>query len=166
MKKYYLLFVLATLVSGNYLIAQKETSNNSPVAGKASEMNNNGNLSANTTKTVQVQLLFFKAGISNDVSKLHWVTEDEHGLKSFTIERSTNSRDFYPIAIMPAMNEDGQLVYKYADSAISKLSAPAVFYRLKIADETDAFSYSPVASPTAGSVTSNPGTAKSNLKLK
>ena len=165
MKKYYLLFVLAVLVSGNYLIAQKETSNNPPVAGKAREMNNNGS-PVNATKTVQVQLLFFKAEISNDVSKLHWVTEDERRLKSFTIERSTNSRDFYPIAIMPAMNEDGQLVYKYADSAISKLPAPAVFYRLKIADETDAFSYSPVASPTAGSANNSPNAAKAISKLK
>lgn len=156
MKKYCPLLVLVFLVSGNYLIAQKEAGNNPPVAIKTKEANNNSSLPVNATKTVQVQLLFFKAGISNDVSKLHWVTEDEHGLKSFTIERSTNNRDFYPIAIMPAMNEDGQLVYKYADSAISKLSVPAVFYRLKIADETDAFRYSPVASPA----TNNPSAAK------
>ena len=168
MKKNYLLFVLASFISGNYLMAQKQTSNFPPAAPKAAEVNNNQ--PANGAKTVQVQLLFFKADISNDVGKLHWVTEDEHALKSFTIERSTNNRDFYPLAIMPAMNEDGQLFYKYADSAISKLSAPAVYYRLKIAGETDNYSYSPVVNLAAGSGAATAGnyanTGKTTIRLK
>ena len=65
-------------------------------------------------------------------------------MKSFTIERSVNNRDFYPIAIMPAMNEKGQLFYEYPDAAISQLSSQTFSYRLKITDADNKDNYSPV----------------------
>ena len=93
--------------------------------------------------TGPVRLLSFKGAVSNDIDKLHWITEDEHSLQSFTIERSDNGRDFYPIAIMPAMNEKGQLYYEYTDNTISKTAA-GFSYRLKITDADNKDNYSPV----------------------
>jgi hypothetical protein len=90
-----------------------------------------------------IQLLSFTGTLSNEAGKIHWVTEDERGLQSFTIERSDNGRDFYPIAIMPAMNEKGQLLYEYVDKAVSK-TTPAFSYRLKITYTDNKEGYSPL----------------------
>jgi len=91
-----------------------------------------------------VHLSSFKGSISNDIARLKWITEDEHAAKTFTLERSLNSRDFYTVAIIPASNEGGQRTYSYPDSAISKLSSPAIYYRLKIADADGKYSYSSI----------------------
>ncbi len=90
-----------------------------------------------------VRLLSFKGAVSNDIDKLHWITEDEQNLQSFTIERSDNGRDFYPIAIMPAMNEKGQLFYEYADNITGKNTAH-FSYRLKITGADNKENYSAV----------------------
>lgn len=103
----------------------------------------NTNVKGNVKATSSI-ILSFKGSINNNTSKLHWITEDEHGMKSFTIERSTNNRDFNPIAIMPAMNEKGQLFYEYPDPEIRKLSAQAFSYRLKITDADNRENYSEV----------------------
>ncbi|MEP6725925.1 MAG: PQQ-dependent sugar dehydrogenase [Bacteroidota bacterium] len=99
---------------------------------------------ANVSATLPVNLVSFKGSITNDIARLKWITEDEHGTKTFTLERSLNSRDFYTVAIIPASNEGGQQVYPYSDSAISKLTSPVIYYRLKIADADGKYSLSSV----------------------
>ncbi|MEO5681219.1 MAG: hypothetical protein ABIQ88_01195 [Chitinophagaceae bacterium] len=94
-------------------------------------------------------VLSFKGRISNNANKLHWITEDEQGIKSFTIERSINNRGFYPIAIMPAMNEKGQLFYEYPDTDISRLTAQTFSYRLKITAADNNENYSQVITLSA-----------------
>jgi hypothetical protein len=129
MKKYSLFIALFFMLSANTFAndgALKKDTNNNVVKANGSVV------------------LSFKGSITNNISKLHWITEDEHGMKSFTIERSVNNRDFYPIAIMPAMNENGQLFYEYPDKDISTLSTQIFSYRLKITDAEDKDSYSSV----------------------
>jgi glucose/arabinose dehydrogenase len=114
---------------------------------------------ANVLSLLPVHLTSFKGSVSNDIGKLHWITEEEHGTVSFTIERSLNSRDFYPIAIIPASDKAGQLLYAYPDSAISKLSSAAIYYRLKITATDGRYSYSSI-------VTLYPGNSKSAVTIR
>jgi hypothetical protein len=99
---------------------------------------------ASNTSLLPLHLISFKGSLTNDIGKLIWVSEDEVKLQSYTLERSTDSRDFYPIAIMPAMNEQGQVIYQYADSTIGKTASSVFYYRLKITNSDDNSSYSPV----------------------
>ena len=137
MKKYYLLVTaLVVLFSADSFAgtigkddhkkdAAKTTSSANDNSKKDSAINTKADANSNSSI-----VLSFKGSINNSTGKLHWITEDEHGMKSFTIERSTNNRDFYPIAIMPAMNEKGQLFYEYPDKDVSKLAAQKFSYRL------------------------------------
>ncbi|MEP7280056.1 MAG: PQQ-dependent sugar dehydrogenase [Bacteroidota bacterium] len=115
---------------------------------------------ANTAALLPVHLITFKGSISNDVTKLRWTTEDETGTKSFTIERSTNSRDFYSIGVVQAGNASGVSEYTYPDSVVGKLSSAVVYYRLKMTDADGRFSYSGIVtlypSTTRGLVTLHP----------
>jgi hypothetical protein len=136
MKKCHLLFVLLFALFSASTFAQSSTN-----ANATKDISSNAKAELKTTSTI---ILSFKGSVNNNISKLHWITEDEHGMKSFTIERSTNNRDFYPIAIMPAMNEKGQLFYEYPDAGISTLSAQTFSYRLKITDADNKDNYSSV----------------------
>jgi hypothetical protein len=156
MKKYNLLFiVLFVLISAStFARTTDHKSRINTVFQKTSAstsycvpVKDTNTVKANVKATSSI-ILSFKGSINNNISKLHWITEDEHGMKSFTIERSTNNRDFNPIAIMPAMNENGQLFYEYPDPEISKLSAQTFSYRLKITDADNKENYSQVISLT------------------
>ncbi|MEP6725247.1 MAG: PQQ-dependent sugar dehydrogenase, partial [Bacteroidota bacterium] len=105
---------------------------------------------ANVSALLPVNLVSFKGNVSNDIALLKWVTEDEQGTKAFILERSLNSRDFEPVASVPATSGAGQKQYSYPDSAISKLSSPVVYYRLKITDTDDKYRYSSVVSLYTG----------------
>ena len=140
MKKYSLFFAVLLLAfsADGFARTENVTSGTNPLGG------NDSNLAAKPAVKNDNIILSFKGSIANNTSKLYWITEDEKGMKSYTIERSTNNRDFYPIAVMPAMNENGQLFYKYPDPEISKLSSQVFSYRLKITDANNKEKYSQV----------------------
>jgi len=106
---------------------------------------------ASVSALLNVNLVSFKAALSNDISRLNWITESETGAKNYTVERSLNGHDFYPIATIPAANNSGQQQYAYADSAISQLSAAVVYYRLRMTDADDKSTYSQVVNVFTGS---------------
>ncbi|MEO6314160.1 MAG: PQQ-dependent sugar dehydrogenase [Chitinophagaceae bacterium] len=89
---------------------------------------------ASVSALLPVNLISFNGAVNNDIAKLKWITEDEHGTKNFTLERSVNSTDFYPVVTLAASAAAGQQQYTYPDSAFGKLSAAAVYYRLKVID--------------------------------
>jgi len=99
---------------------------------------------AGSTALLPINLLTFTGSLSNDIATLKWVTEDEKGIKSFIIERSLNGRDFVAVTSLPATNSTGQKQYSFPDSSISRLLSPVIYYRLKIADADDKYSYSSV----------------------
>src|SRR5450432_3289750 len=155
MKKYYLLFVvLLVLFAADSFAKTAYTDGTKKETAPKTGANNNSK--KDTVSGVKAEgkangsiIISFKGSINNNISKLHWITEDEHGMKSFTIERSVNNRDFYPIAIMPAMNENGQLFYEYPDKDVNKLAAQTFSYRLKITDANNKDNYSKIVTLSA-----------------
>ncbi|MEO5681218.1 MAG: PQQ-dependent sugar dehydrogenase [Chitinophagaceae bacterium] len=99
---------------------------------------------ANILSLLPVRLLSFAGALSNDIGKLYWATEDEKNTTSFTVERSTNARDFFAIGSVQAIVNKGKSQYAYNDSALSILSTQAVYYRLKLTDAGAAYRYSNV----------------------
>lgn len=99
---------------------------------------------ANVLSLLPVHLLSFNGSVINDIGQLAWVTENEKGTKSFSIERSTNARVFYAIGTVQASPNTGTIAYAYPDSAITSLSSQTVYYRLKMTDANGSSSYSGV----------------------
>jgi len=99
---------------------------------------------ASSTALLPINLLSFTGALSNDIATLKWATEDEKGIKSFIIERSLNGRDFVAVTSLPATNSTGQQPYLFPDSSVSRLLSPVIYYRLKIADADDKYSYSSI----------------------
>lgn len=99
---------------------------------------------ASVSALLPVHLISFKGSMTNDIANLAWKTQDEHNVKNYTLERSINSRDFYGLATVAASSATGVQQYAYADSAISKLSSPLVYYRLKTEDAAGKNSYSSI----------------------
>jgi trimeric autotransporter adhesin len=126
---------------------------------------------ANVTALLPVHLLSFNGTVVNSIGQLKWVTENEVGTKSFSVERSTNGRDFYTIgSLQAAGNNTGKIAYAYPDSAITGLSSQTVYYRLRMIDADGAFSYSGVIilylEKTRGSVNIHPNPVMNDVTLE
>ena len=99
---------------------------------------------ASVNAALPLHLVSFKGSLNNDIAILNWITEDAQGTKTFILERSINTRDFYPVMTLPTGNATGRQSWSYNDSIISRLSSPVVYYRLKIIDEGGAYTYSTI----------------------
>jgi trimeric autotransporter adhesin len=99
---------------------------------------------ANVSSLLPVRLTAFNGSLVKSTGQLKWITEDEAGTKSFTLERGIDGRVFAAIAAIPAGNSPGTATYTYADSAITLQASQVVYYRLKITDADGKFSYSNV----------------------
>ena len=86
----------------------------------------------------------FKGALSDEAAKLQWLTENESGTKSYIIERSTNGQEFDSVGIIASKNAAAKFTYYFADADVRKLSAPIVYYRLKMTDINGQYSYSDV----------------------
>lgn len=91
-----------------------------------------------TSGILPLDLLNFNGRRSNDIIKLQWQTAHEVNTRSFIIERSTDGNNFIGIAIIAAKS-NGNNSYGYND--FFSLSNP-VYYRLKMTDLDDRFTYS------------------------
>ncbi|MBL7704500.1 MAG: T9SS type A sorting domain-containing protein [Taibaiella sp.] len=88
-----------------------------------------------------LKLLSFDVVEKDCQGVLTWQTADEKEFSHFDIEFSSNERDFVKIATTEAGQNTGRLgeySYKYASPELSGL------YRLKLVDQNQSFSYSPV----------------------
>ena len=97
---------------------------------------------ANEVSLLPVRLQSFSGSLQNNMAQLRWVTENETATREFTLERGTDGRSFSAVTAMPASGNPGQLVYNYTDSAVASLSAPLLYYRLKMTDANGRASYS------------------------
>ena len=95
----------------------------------------------NSGFTLPVRLLSFTGKNNGGNNLLQWKTENETNTKEFSVERSTDGRSFTHIATVNAAGT-GQGSYVYTDSLLSLTEV--VYYRLKMIDTDDRFTYSNV----------------------
>ena len=109
-----------------------------------------------------LKLLSFSAKKENNANLLQWVTAQEINVDRFEIERSSNGREFNKIASVKAGNTN----YALEDNSPIK---GANFYRLKMMDKDQQFTYSPIRMISNGiglSINIYPNPTKDNLHLQ
>jgi hypothetical protein len=95
--------------------------------------------SCNTS--LPVQLVSF-GGVQNDNDVLlSWATENEINMSRYELQSSVNGRDFTCIAIAPSNSSENHNKYHYNDVGVS---SNVVYYRLKLVNENESFTYSNV----------------------
>ncbi|MFP4095608.1 MAG: T9SS type A sorting domain-containing protein [Cyclobacteriaceae bacterium] len=79
-----------------------------------------------------IELLYFKGRATAEGYALEWATVSEENFDYFTLERSTNAADFYPVGTIKGHgNSTSTLVYKYLDKEAPEGIS---YYRLKATD--------------------------------
>ncbi len=90
-----------------------------------------------------ITLLSFNAKLKNEKVTLEWVTETEINNDYFTIERSIDGDDFYPIVITKgAGNSNNSRYYNEIDTELPLTKI--IYYRLKQTDFDGKYSYSDI----------------------
>lgn len=103
-----------------------------------------GLLQNGTFVMLPVTLTSFTSTLNNLKVNLNWATEKETNFSRFELERSTDGKNFAPIAIVFSMeNTSGSNKYSYTDD-ISVNTEANFYYRLKMIDTDGRYSYSPV----------------------
>ena len=100
-----------------------------------------------------VELLSFTAEAQGAAVKLAWRTASEKNSAYFSIERSTDGREFIAIGQVAAQgSRSGPSTYAFLDSQAPKLLGPraASYYRLRQVDTDGTASYSPVRTVAVG----------------
>jgi hypothetical protein len=92
-----------------------------------------------------IELTDFTVSLVDDNSVLSWNTASEYNCDFFSIERSVDGVDFFPIGNMNAVGFSIQPNdYSFTDYAVNELGVNQVFYRLKMVDNDQSYEYSPV----------------------
>ncbi len=114
-----------------------------------------------------VSLASFNAVRSGSVNKLNWSTSIEVNLDNFTVQRSTNGRDYTEIGKVSATGNSGSTVnYAFTDNNPVKALN---YYRLMIVDRTGQVKYSDirtVRNEGTADVTVTPNPVKNTAVLK
>jgi hypothetical protein len=118
-----------------------------------------------------VKMISFDAELQHSKVLLKWVTSNEVNNNHFEIEMSTNAHTFTPVAVVLAKeNVSQKLTYDYADN-ISLVTAEVIYYRLKIVDNDNEFTYSDIRAIRTGKeapgkqLTVYPNPALNNVKV-
>lgn len=102
-----------------------------------------GTVTAGTEAVRQGYPAVFNAYMDNKLVVIRWRMVNEAFIDHYTIERSTDNKNFFPLHDMPAQSvSDGD--YKYEDGD-GYPSSGVNYYRLKIVDYDGNAVYSPVA---------------------
>lgn len=97
------------------------------------------------TFALPITLLGFNAYYENESANLKWATGSHAGFSHFIVERSNDGRNFNTIARVDFNN---QHQYTYIDATVS--SNVIYFYRLKMVDADERFSYSTIIKLSTG----------------
>jgi ELWxxDGT repeat protein len=90
-----------------------------------------------------IALSEFKGLLSGNDGLLSWTTSSEQNTSHFEIERSTDRKNFTKAGTVTAAgNSSVEKQYAYTDRNITSLGAAVVYYRLKMIDIDNKFSYS------------------------
>lgn len=121
-----------------------------------------------------VNLVSFRVWANEGMADLAWQTTSESNARHFEIERSPDARQWNKIGQVAAKGESNGLEsYSFTDPSVSYRQSVAgyVYYRLKMVDLDDSFSYSPIRSlafkpvaETAAVLYPNPATDKVYLQ--
>ncbi len=90
--------------------------------------------------TLPLRLLSFKGNQRNGYNQLQWITAEEINTRHFELESSTDGSAFTRIATIPAAG-NGNNTYSYNDQ---RMNTGKTFYRLKMVDIDQRYSYSSV----------------------
>jgi hypothetical protein len=108
---------------------------------------NNGFMASRGNGALPVTLSHFGATLNNNRVWLQWNTATESNNQGFSIERSTNGRDFKAIAFEKSKANNGNstqnINYEFFDAAIGKYNT--LYYRIKQVDNDGKFTYSTIA---------------------
>ena len=97
-------------------------------------------LGSTVTSPLPVKLIYFSGYMQNNRSNLSWQIANEGSTDHFDLERSSNGKDFTLLGNIPAqVNADKNQLYNYIDA---KPFSPVTYYRLKMVDKYQKFSYS------------------------
>lgn len=94
--------------------------------------------------TLPLELLSFDAANADRVNKLSWTTANENGTREFVIERSVDGVNYSAIGSVAAESQ-----YSFTDM----LPASVNYYRLKMVDQDNSFTYSGVKKVTGTAAT-------------
>lgn len=119
-----------------------------------------------------VKLESFSGTYKNEKVKLNWTTSSEVNFSRFEIQRSLNGVDYSQAGIeFGNGNSASSTKYEFPDD-LSSVNAGIVYYRLKMIDDNETFSYSPIVvirkdinASAAISVFPNPS-AGDNIQLR
>ncbi len=92
-----------------------------------------------------VKLTSFNGSLLNNDAKLTWTTASEINANMFVVERSIDGKNFTAITNVKAAGNTSSLTsYNHLDKGIITLlnSAGTIYYRLKMVDNDNSFSYS------------------------
>ena len=99
---------------------------------------------------------------------IKWTTQNEKDLKGFEIERSIgNDKDFRKVDFLKASSEiKDKKEYTYEDKSVFKSSDRTFYYRLKVIDNDESYTYSKTISvkPTISSVRQTWGSIKAMFR--
>lgn len=94
-----------------------------------------------TSQNLPLKLISFKGKkIENGAINLYWYTNNEMNTKSFVIEQSTNTREFSNVAEVRAIGNGNN----YYTHTINTPATGNLYFRLKMLDNDNTFSYSPI----------------------
>ena len=100
---------------------------------------------------------------------IKWTTQNEINLKGFEIERSfeNTNESFKKVDFLKASNETkDKKEYTYEDQSVFKSSDRTFYYRLKVIDNDDSYTYSKIISvkPTISSARQTWGSIKAMFR--
>ncbi len=88
-----------------------------------------------------LKLLAFDAQLKNDKVLATWATSNELNTASFSVEKSSNTQQYFFVGNINAYNTAGEHSYNFIDENLLKGIS---YYRLKSIDMDGKFSYSPI----------------------
>ena len=106
---------------------------------------NTAQATVNITGPLPVELAGFEATWVNKVATINWATASEKNSAYFEVERSLDGNNFQAVGKLAGAGTTSiQTNYQFADVSLTKLTVPAVYYRLRQVDVSGEMSYSPV----------------------
>ncbi|MFT3846872.1 MAG: T9SS type A sorting domain-containing protein [Lacibacter sp.] len=95
--------------------------------------------------TLPVTLIGFQAVLKGNSSLLNWTTTTHTNFSHFVVEKSTNGKDFAEAGILFADSSYSSILSNYSfKENLQNVSAKAIFYRLKMVDIDNKYSYSEI----------------------
>lgn len=120
--------------------------------------------------TLPLQLLSFTGNLNGGAALLNWTTSNEVNTKNFEVERSTDGSNYDKIGTVAANgNSTTAINYSHTDNEVATLSSSVIYYRLKMTDRDENFTYSNVITVSladiAGRVTIFPNPVAEEAKV-